>query len=283
MITHLLAIDGGGTKTAVTIKALNSDYQYEFITLPSSLTLQGKAAINTIISAIESALTHANITQDKCSIAIGLAGISQVSVKEALLSALSVYSHTQLTSDAHISLLGAGNGQAVNCIAMGTGSVATRLNEDKSLSLFGGWGFPIGDQAGGAWLGFHAVQCLIQDIEHCQLSSLSSDISSIVGHDRDHILAWVKEANATQFATLSPCVMKNVEKQCPSALALFQRAVIEVERLLSTCCQDNDLPIVFLGSLGQYYEKHISSTWQARCMQAQGDAIQGALRLAHHI
>ena len=62
-----------------------------------------------------------------------------------------------LESDALTTLLGAHAGQPGVIVAIGTGSVGEVLHADGSRHEVGGWGFPSGDEAGGAWIGMRAI------------------------------------------------------------------------------------------------------------------------------
>ncbi|MDC2890653.1 hypothetical protein [Psychrosphaera algicola] len=60
-------------------------------------------------------------------------------------------------------------------VALGTGSVGARLDKNGKEHYVGGWGFPIGDEASGAKLGFNAVQKLLADINwHNQAVSVTT-------------------------------------------------------------------------------------------------------------
>ncbi len=286
MITHYLAVDGGGTKTAIQLTPAFHNGGEHAITLttgPSSLTQQGEQGIQTIVGGLREILQQHQLSPAQCMLVAGVAGASNSELKQLLDDALAPFPHRLVTTDAHISLAGAGNGNAVNCIAIGTGTVATRLNPDNSVSLIGGWGFPIGDQGGGAWLGFEAVRALIRSIDTGQSSVLADVIRSAIGSQRSEILNWVKAANATRYAQLAPAVTDSANQGCAVAQAIIHQGVEHIESLVKDCCQNNDLDIVFLGSLGQYYQPKLANQWQTRCIAPQGNALDGATLLASQL
>lgn len=283
MITHLLAIDGGGTKTALRLTplaALTTDPFFTLTSGPSSLTQQGSAAITTIKDAIEHCLEQCHLKAKNVSIVIGVAGAGNLELKQQLQNALECYPHCLIMTDAHISLLGANNGQAVNTIAIGTGSVAMTLESNGESALFGGWGFPIGDEAGGAWLGQQAVRVLINSMETMETSPLTDYLIQHFGRDRQALLQWLKTAKAADFAQLAPIVIEYAEQGCRNSQAILDEAHRHIDNLITKCCKNNELDIAFLGSLGAYYQAHLKTHWQQRVINAKGNALDGATLLA---
>ncbi len=286
MITHYLAVDGGGTKTAIRLTPVYSNGSEHATTLttgPSSLTQQGVQGIQTIVGGLREIIQQHQLSPAQCALVAGVAGVSNSEIKEQLDIALAPFPYRLITTDAHISLAGAANGNAVNCLAIGTGTVATRLNPDNSVSLIGGWGFPIGDQGGGAWLGFEAVRALIRSHDIAQPNALADMIRAVTGSQRSDILSWVKAANATRYAQLAPAVIDCANKGCVEAKAIIAQGVEHIESLVSDCCQNNDLDIIFLGSLGQYYQPKLANHWQNRCIAPQGNALDGATLMASQL
>lgn len=283
MITHLLAIDGGGTKTALRLTSLDPLTTEPSFTLtlgPSSLTQQGELAHKRIHEAIETCLQQVKLTPEQVSIVIGVAGAGNAKAKHSLEKALRSYPYCLVTTDAHISLLGVNQGQAVNCIAIGTGSVATELNTSGESKMFGGWGFPIGDQGGGAWLGQQAVQALIEAIEQQTSQPLTDYLYQHLGRQRGDILQWLTSANASRFAQLAPAVLDHAQQGCPVSREIVNRGQQHIDNLVTKCCENNELDIAFLGSLGAYYQQHIRDKWRSRLINPKGDALDGATLLA---
>lgn len=286
MITHYLAVDGGGTKTAIQLTPVyhnGAELASTLRTGPSSLTQQGEQGVETIVCGLREILQQHHLVPAQCMLVVGVAGAGNHELKMKLDNALAPFTHRLITTDAHISLAGAANGNAVNCIAIGTGTIATRLNPDKSVSLIGGWGFPIGDEGGGAWLGLEAVRTLLHAIDTGQSNTLAEVIRSVIGSQRSEILNWVSTANATRYAHLAPAVIDSANQGCIEAQAIIEQGVQHINALVKDCCQNNELAIVFLGSLGQYYQPKLADQWQTRCIAAQGSALDGATLLASQL
>lgn len=283
MITHLLAIDGGGTKTALRLTSKEAHTAGPFVTLtfgPSSLTQQGLDGIETIKQAILEVLNSYGLKSEQVAIAVGVAGAGNPLMRQELQSALAEFPYAIVTTDAHISLIGANLGKPVNAIAIGTGSVATRLEENGHTQVFGGWGFPIGDEAGGAWLGQQATRALIDSMDTGIWTPIGQKLRKLISSERSGVLQWLKTATATDFARFAPLVIESAQQQCSTSQAILLEAKQEVDKLVTKCCTDNELPIVFLGSLGQYYQTHLAPEWQQRRVEPRGDALDGGILLA---
>ncbi|MFA0143349.1 BadF/BadG/BcrA/BcrD ATPase family protein [Vibrio kanaloae] len=282
MITHILAVDGGGTKTAMRLKLILPTLSVieECILPATSLSLYGETAITQLTHYIEEMLSVNQIKAKQCYIVVGVAGAGNSHLKAKLKSALAHCPHLYVTTDAEASVFGANAGQGVNCIAIGTGSVAIQLDNQHVTHQFGGWGFPIGDQGGGAWLGFRAVQQTLAEFDDKRSSLTSQLVMNKIGSERSDILKWLNTANATDYAQFARELV-DIEQRCSTASTILKQGIEEIEKLTRTCSENNNLPIMFLGSLGQFYRSKLSQGLQARALDIQGNAQDGAEVIAH--
>ncbi len=282
MITHILAVDGGGTKTAMRLKLILPTLSVieECILPATSLSLYGETAITQLTHYIEEMLSVNQIKAKQCYIVVGVAGAGNSHLKAKLKSALAHCPHLYVTTDAEASVFGANAGQGVNCIAIGTGSVAIQLDNQHVTHQFGGWGFPIGDQGGGAWLGFRAVQQTLAEFDDKRSSLTNLLVMNKIGSERSDILKWLNTANATDYAQFARELV-DIEQRCSTASTILKQGIEEIEKLTRTCSENNSLPIMFLGSLGQFYRSKLSQGLQARALDIQGNAQDGAEVIAH--
>lgn len=282
MITHTLAVDGGGTKTAMRLKRISPTPSVikERTLAATSLTLYGETAITQLTHYIEEMLSVNQISPKQCYIVVGVAGAGNTQLKAKLQLALSHFPNLYVTTDAETSVVGANIGEGVNCIAIGTGSVAIQLDTHHKTHQFGGWGFPIGDQGGGAWLGFRAVQQTLSEFDGKQPSFTSLLVMKKSGCNRSQILDWISTANATDYAQFARELV-DMEQRCPTANLILKQGIEEIELLTRACSDNNSLPIMFLGSLGSFYRKKLPQELQARSLEIQGNALDGAEIIAH--
>ncbi|MCZ8501732.1 hypothetical protein O9853_12930 [Vibrio lentus] len=100
------------------------------------------------------------------------------------------------------------------------------------------------------------------------------------GSKRSQILEWISQANATDYAQFARALV-DIESQCSTAKAIIEQGTTQIEQLTQACSSNNTLPIMFLGSLGQFYRERLSLAIQDRSLHVQGNALDGAEVLAN--
>ena len=172
-------------------------------------------------------------------------------------------------------------GQPVLVVALGTGSVAMRLLADGTERQVGGWGFNIGDEGGGAWLGKQAVRELLWQVDSLTgiTSPLLSAVALQIGEDDTTLLPWLKTASPNDYAALAPLVFSHAGR-CGIADMLLERHVEAVQQLLWRAREQFDLPVVLLGGLAEVTAPLLNSQCRALLQNARGSALDGALILA---
>lgn len=285
MLRYRIGIDGGGTGTRARLCSVTGAVLGEGRAGPSGLGLGAEAAWRHIAQAVEAAFAAAGLPMAEpavCAIGLGLAGAGRAPAREAFLRADPGYAQLRLTRDVHALLIGAHAGRPGIVVAIGTGSVAAARYSDGTLQLAGGWGFPLGDEGGGAWLGQQALR-LGQAVAdgRAPASPLSQAVMAQAGGSADALAAFVLGADQSACAALAPVVLACAQTGDPQARALLALAADETARLVHALQPPHTaaLPVVVAGSLGP----HVSAYWPAelvaRCTPADGDACDGALRL----
>ena len=144
-----VGVDGGASNTR--IKRLDAGRSLT-LAMPSSLTLGVEGAWLAIIEA----LRRAGIEPDRfpqTHLACALAGTRRSAGRDAFRSMAPAFASLTICSDGHATVLGAHAGRPGACVSIGTGIVGNCLAADGSARQVGGWGFPVRDEASGAWLG----------------------------------------------------------------------------------------------------------------------------------
>jgi glucosamine kinase len=85
-------------------------------------------------------------------------------------------------------------------------------------------------------------------------------------------------AGQSEFAALAPEVFAQ-EQADAAAVALLRRAVLAIEHIIVTLDPGGQLPLVMAGSIGVRLTPRLRAELQSRCVNAAGDACDGALRL----
>ncbi|SNY60785.1 glucosamine kinase [Arsukibacterium tuosuense] len=278
---YLLAVDGGGSKTVARLQHVVSGRQWQAAGGPAQLSNNLDLAISNVRQLSLQLCQQADIGLNEVMACIGLAGAGNPQLYSAFCQQLQLnFAAWQLTTDARTSLYGANNGQPVVMVALGTGSVAMRLSADGSEQQVGGWGFNIGDEGGGAWLGKLAVRQLLWQLDSDDglTSPLTQALARHCGDNISTVLPWLKQASATDFAALAPLVFSH--SSCPLAQQLLRQQAAAIAELIHCCRGQRDLPVVLLGGLAANSQSKLSDDICKLLQAARGDALDGGLILA---
>lgn len=282
---YLLAIDGGGTKTQARLIDTTTQQQWQAVTGAASLTNDFNASVTHIRQLIRLLCQQAAVSTQQPVAVIGVAGAGNLILKQQLHNILSAdLTLFDITTDARIALYGAHLGQAVANVIIGTGSVAMRLNAEGTEKQIGGWGFNIGDEGGGAWLGKQAVRQLLWELDSNEgpVSTLALSLSKQLGTDNSALLSWLKNAGPKDFAAFAPLIL-SLATRCPQADKLLQQQATEIEKLIACCCDTLPLPVVLSGGLAASVQSRLAPEYQALLQTAKGNALDGAILLAQQL
>ncbi len=282
-ITCLIGIDAGASKTIGRLIDMGADRTHEARAGAASLTNDTNLACRTIHDLINDLLALAQIDSNRVCVVCGAAGAENQANLEQLKSYLADLNLGMLIikTDAYISLMGATSGEPGVVVAIGTGSVAMRCESNGTITQFGGWGFRVGDQGSGAQLGRALVTAALLEFDKGnRKDNLISKTFDVIGHDRQQILAWVKEASARDFASLCPIIVTEIETS-ELARRLVQSTVDEIEALILLARGDTGLPVYITGGLGEHIYPKLPSAKNDWLALSKGDALAGALILGH--
>jgi glucosamine kinase len=282
-ITHLIGVDGGGTGTRVAIADLNGTELTRGNAGPSGLINGADNAWTSIINAINDAFSRINQPTPALSqmaIGLGLAGVHNKQWAASFAEKNPGFAQMQLESDAYTTLLGAHQGAPGGIVAIGTGSVGEALLADGTRREVGGWGFPCGDEASGAWLGLRAVNYCQQVLDgRAEASAFADAVIQHCGGHRDAMFTWLANANQSSYAELAPMVIAHANQQNPVAEKIVKEAGLEVMKIVAALDKTNSLPMALCGSLAKPLEKYLPASLSERFVQPRGDSVSGALLL----
>lgn len=281
-IGHIVIVDGGGSGTRVRLLDKDGTPLAEGKAGPSSLTLGIDQAWQNVSRAIEEAATRAGRASTRGLRLWGAFAGAGVSRRErAFIEADPLgCAEIVLMGDGRASLEGAFAGGPGAVLAIGTGVIALAKGADGEHRWAGGWGFPVGDEGGGAWIGCSAVGALSAHIDgRGRLSpGLARSLTRAVGQDYFAVQDWLTGADATKFATLAPHVVDTAENGDPSGRRLLERAAKHCEKALFAVAPEG--PAALLGGLAKPLTPYLSSELRDRLQAPRGNALDGLRLLA---
>lgn len=281
----ILGIDGGGSKTLGRLVDINTQQQWQAKVGGASLTNDFEQAWQTIQQLIMQLFDQSGATAQQVVAVIGVAGAGSSARAAKLRHNLALpFAELVICNDARTSLFGANLGEPVAVVALGTGSVGARLDQNGQTAFYGGWGFNAGDEGGGAKLGLHAVQAMLAELDQTgQLHSvLAKKIAEQIGRERDTILTWLSAAGPADFARFSQPVFE-LATRCPIAKGILDTHCQQVEQLIADTRADTTLPLVMLGGLAEPTQPYLSSHIQPLLIEAKGTALDGGCLMAQRI
>ncbi len=282
MIEYLLGVDGGGTGTRVAVAQADGTVLAQGQAGPSALGQGIAPAWHSIVQAIGDAFTsigRATPAWSVCAMGAGLSGINHRPWANEFLVKNPGFTKLMLDTDAHTMLLGAHGGQPGAMVAAGTGSVGEVLRSDGSRSEVSGWGFPVGDEGSGAWLGLRAMAIAQQAQDQRRASSpLAAAVQARCGTSRDALQAWCAHARQFEYAQLARLVFECAHAD-PAANDLLIEAAAALDAMALALDPRGKLPLAVCGSIGLQLKPHLAKITLARCVDARFDAPHGALLL----
>ncbi len=282
MAPFQVGIDGGGSGTRAWLTDASGRLLGCGSAGASSLRLGAQAAWGEIRAATHRAFDAAGLAPaptPQLAIALGLAGLGVSADVQAFLQAAPPFARLLLDSDAIAAVLGAHGGVPGCVVASGTGSVGAVWHAEGQHRLVGGWGFPVGDEGSGAWLGLRAMRHVQQVADgRAADGALAAAVRAQAGTQRSAWLDWCAGADASRYASLAPAVFDSAGQDA-AADALLERAAQALADLALALDGPGRLPLALMGSIGQRLVNRLPADVRRRCVPVQGDAAQGAWRM----
>jgi glucosamine kinase len=87
----------------------------------------------------------------------------------------------------------------------------------------GGWGFPAGDEASGAWMGLRAINHVQQVLDgRLPANAFATDVANACGGARNAIQNWLAQATQTNYAQLARIVLQHGESDDTARAILLE-------------------------------------------------------------
>jgi glucosamine kinase len=282
MIEYLIGVDGGGTGTRVRVARADGVEVAQASSGPSGLSHGiGKAwaAVNDAAAKAFASIGIDQIPFASSAIGLGLAGVHNKEWASQFVAANPGYAEIALDNDGVTTLMGAHAGQPGVIVAIGTGSVGESLLADGTQREVGGWGFPAGDEASGAWMGLRSVTYIQQVIDGRRAGgAFANAVIDACGGSRDAIQVWLGQATQTTYASLARLVVGHAQTD-EVARSIMIDAGREVASIAKALDPSEQLPLALCGGLGEVLRAYLPAELLSRVTAAKGDSANGALRL----
>jgi glucosamine kinase len=271
-----VGVDGGGTSTRALVADADGRILGRGEAGASALGQGAEQAWRHIGEAIARAAVQGLELRD-CALGLGLSGTGVPAQLQAFVAADPGVARFTLVTDGLAALLGAHGGRPGALLISGTGSVAEALLPDGSRRMVGGWGWQIGDEGSGAWLGQQAMKLAQAAYDNrAPAGPLVQAVWRQAGRTREQLLGFCAQAGQGGYASLAPHVFEH-EADDPAAAALLAEAARALEAL--AVAVHPTLPLALAGSIAQRLAPRFSPALQSRRVEPQGEPVTGALWL----
>ena len=271
-----VGVDGGGTSTRAVVADAGGRLLGRGEAGASALNQGVDQAWRHIAEAVERAGVPGLQLRD-CALGLGLSGTGVPAQLQAFVAAEPGVACFALITDGFAGLLGAHGGQPGALLISGTGSVAEALLEDGSHRMTGGWGWQIGDEGSGAWLGQQAMKVAQAAFDgRAPRGALADSVYAATGPSREELLAFCSRAGQGGYASLARLVFET-EASDPASAALLDAAARALDDL--AIALHPTLPLALAGSIALRLAPRLGPALQSRRVEPQGDAAAGALWL----
>lgn len=256
---YFMGIDGGGSNLRVVITDEQQSSVAEAYSGSVNPSLIGRdASANNIQATMRSAMAQAD--KPVVAVGIGIAGASKAVAEDWLYSVVRAVLPDALvvpSSDNEIALVGATGKREGLLLLAGTGSGGFGINRAGQALQVGGWGYLLGDEGSGYWMGLKALKMVTNSLDAGKQPSqlVSLVMRELSATNNRGIINWVYHEDKSpipRIAKLVPLVLQAAADGDKMALDILEEGTDYFCNLTSILKERLDMPvpeIAFAGSL----------------------------------
>lgn len=177
-MVHVLGIDAGGTKTV----CLLADEQGHIVARSrgAGANLQGAGELHVekvLHEVMEDAIGDRDLVPG--AICVGIAGVDRQDdhdIVRGIMKRIGLKARVLVVNDALIALEAGAPGQPGVVVISGTGSIAYGRNAANESARSGGWGYVLGDEGSGYWIGRAALRAVLRAADHRGPKTVLTDL-----------------------------------------------------------------------------------------------------------
>ena len=279
-IPTLIAVDGGGTSCRFAL--LRAGARTELQAGPANVSTDFDAAVATLRESLDRLSEKAGLRPGGISTIsghFGLAGVVDARLGQRVARALGLR-NVVVEDDRRSAVVGALGASDGTVIGVGTGSFLARQVAGQ-VTLLGGWGFRLGDEASGADLGRGLLRWILHSVDGlAPATGLTDTVLADLGGTPADVVAFAGGAAPPDFARFAPRIVEAAEAGDPAARALVQEGAAYLMRAAQVLGWSAGEPLCPIGGLAPRYAPFLPRAAADSLVACKGTALDGALALA---
>ena len=277
----IVGIDGGGTRCRARLESADGHLITETEAGPANVAQNAEQAYRSVLQVCEQVLQY--IPQEDITAVNVVAGLAGLNIDKyaAIARQWALPFDITYTTDLHIACAGAHLQQTGALIITGTGSSAY-VKTASTAKILGGHGFPLGDEASGAWLGWQALQCALHSLDGLIApNKLTQETCTTLGlHTCEALVAHCLHFRSVDYAALAPLVIKQATSGEPVSKAIMQKGSEYLTRLFTRIQSFEPGRVAMTGGLAPLWRPWLHPNVQAGLAEPLATPTQGAIWLA---
>lgn len=241
MNQYILAIDGGATKTTLSLRDTNGKEYFQSTSTSTNYQAIGEEKVEMVLTdLLKKAYAATNICEiDVASFAIagidtktGLGIVQRIVEKSCKNSPFHIH-RCIVENDVHATLIGLTEDRAGALVIAGTGAIAYATDGKGNIIRSGGWGHRVGDEGSGYWIGKQIINTIFRfedgrNDKYTVLKELVFDKLEI--QDVEQLNDWLYRSEYTnaQMASIATVLTKALSLGDESAIQIACEAAREL-------------------------------------------------------
>jgi N-acetylglucosamine kinase-like BadF-type ATPase len=257
---HVLGLDAGGTKTV----CLLADGDAQIISAAkrggANLQASGELEVEKVLhDVMEEAIGDRDLAP--AAICLGIAGVDRphdMDIIRGIMRRIGYKARILVVNDAVVALEAGAPGQSGVVIISGTGSIAYGRNANGHAARSGGWGYVLGDEGSGYWIGRAALRAVLRASD--QRGPQTALTPMLLDHfgvaQPQELIHEIYQTNLKPAAigALASCVHQAFLQADDVAVGILQAAVHELESAAMSVARRLDLvgtpfPFILAGGI----------------------------------
>lgn len=237
-----------------------------------------------VLGDISKEVKHHNVS----SVFMGITGVTNDGSIEKEINFV-FHSKSVVVSDIELAYRANFDNGAGILLYAGTGSVAYAIDETATVHQIGGWGYLLGDEGAGYWIGKEAIRFTLFQIES-KIEIANNSLAALIlekinAHDWNTVKAFVYSQDRSAIATLSKIVDSSAALGDYEAIAILKKAAEHLANLVGRMdvqLSRGSLPVKFTGGISgsKFLYRELEIILRERVSVSTIDIAQRAAELA---